>query len=68
MVSEDEGKTWSEEFVIRAGDCNWVDIGYQQVVQNDDGSLFCGYYYTVDDGLPRGGARHIAGTIFRLPE
>ncbi len=66
MISTDEGKTWSNEFVLRAGDASCGDIGYPEVVELDDGSLFMGYYYCVDDGQALGGARHIAGTIFRI--
>ena len=66
IVSNDEGKTWSEEFTLRAGDAGCWDIGYPEAVQMEDGTIFMGYYYCVEDGLAQGGARFIAGTLFRI--
>ncbi len=63
IVSVDEGATWSDEFIIR-DDASGPDLGYQVATELDDGSIFCAYYYMVDDGNNFGGSRHIAGSIF----
>ena len=65
MISEDAGMTFGEEFAIRQG-ASGGDLGYPVAVQNDDGTIFTGYYYMTDDGQARGGARHIAGTVFTI--
>ena len=65
IVSNDEGATWSSEFLLR-NDASGGDIGYPVATQLDNGDIFTAYYYMVQDGLPRGGARHIAGTIFSI--
>ena len=66
IVSDDAGKTWSDEFIIRNGDASGSDIGYPVATQLDNGEIFTAYYYMVEDGQAFGGARHIAGTIFRI--
>ena len=65
IVSEDEGRTWSDEFIIR-DDGSGADIGYPVVTQLDDGSIFAAYYYMVDDGQPHGGGRFIAASTFSV--
>ena len=66
IVSEDDGATWSDEFVLR-DDGNCTDIGYNVATQLDDGRIFTAYYITVADGNAFGGSRHVAGSLFRLP-
>ena len=65
VVSGDDGKTWSHEFVLR-DDASTSDLGYPVGCQMDDGRIFTGYYYTLDDGNAFGGTRFIAGSTFRL--
>lgn len=65
IVSEDQGRTWSDEFVLR-DDCSGPDLGYPVATQLDDGRIFTAYYMTIEDGNAFGGSRHIAGTFFRL--
>lgn len=65
VLSRDQGKTWSEEFVIR-DDASTDDIGYPVGCQLDDGRIFAAYYYTVADGAGFGGSRHIAASSFRI--
>jgi hypothetical protein len=67
-ISADGGKTWSEEFVIRGGDCSCWDIGYPVGCQVEDGRVFIAYYYTEpgnDIGVLHA-VRYIAGTSFRV--
>ena len=65
IVSEDEGKTWSREFVLR-DDANCRDLGYPVATELDDGRIFTAYYYNLDDGNKFGGTRFIAGSFFRV--
>ena len=65
LVSEDEGQTWSQEFVLR-DDANCGDLGYPVATELDDGRIFTAYYYNLDDGNAFGGTRFIAGTFFGL--
>ena len=65
LVSEDEGKTWSQEFVLR-DDANCGDLGYPVATELDDGRIFTAYYYNLDDGNKFGGTRFIAGSFFRV--
>ena len=65
IVSEDDGATWSNEAVIRA-DGSDGDLAYPVATQLDDGRIFTAYYFMEDDGNNFGGARHIAGSSFRL--
>jgi len=67
VVSADNGRTWSDEFVIRADDASCDDLGYPVGSQLDDGSVFIAYYYN-DAGTKESlkAVRYIAGTIFRL--
>jgi hypothetical protein len=65
--SEDEGKTWGTEFIIRDnftdGSSYW-DFGYPVVLQRDDGKLVAIYYWA-DVENPQ---QHIAVSIWDLPE
>lgn len=65
IASEDEGRTWSAEAVVR-DDGSGPDLGYPVAAQLDDGRLFTAYYFTQDDGNGFGGTRHIAASRFRL--
>ncbi len=70
IVSEDEGKTWSPEIVLRDDSpaVSNQDGGYPVAVELKDGSLFTAYYWQVqedDIGWP-GGRMHIAGSFFEL--
>lgn len=63
--SEDEGKTWSDEAIIR-DDASGSDIGYPVATQLDDGRILTAYYYQQEDGNAFGGTRFIAGSFFDL--
>lgn len=43
-LSSDEGKTWSDDIVLRADAGNW-DLGYPRSVQRPDGKVVSVYYY-----------------------
>jgi hypothetical protein len=64
--SDDGGKTWSDEAVVR-DDANGSDIGYPVATEIDDGRVFAAYYYQLDDGNAFGGTRFIGGSFFGLP-
>jgi len=63
VVSEDGGRTWSHEFVVR-NDAVTRDLGYPVGCQLEDGRIFTAYYYTLPDGNGFGGTRHIASSTF----
>jgi len=66
LLSEDQGRSWSDEFVLRA-DGTWSDIGYLVATELDDGTIFTAYYYVTDVGRPPYQlVRYIAGTHFRV--
>lgn len=65
VASEDAGKSWSTETVIRADGSDW-DLGYPVATELDDGRVFCAYYFMKVDGNNLGGTRHIASSIFHL--
>ena len=70
IVSEDEGKTWSPEILLRddSPPRSDEDAGYPVAAELRDGRIFTGYYWQVqekDIGWP-GGRKHIAGTFFEL--
>ena len=67
IISDDNGKTWSEEFIIR-DDASSSDIGYPVGCQLDDGRIFVAYYYTRADGNRFGGTRYIACTTFQITD
>lgn len=60
-VSDDQGKTWSEEMIIRGGSPSW-DIGYVRTAVVRD-RLVSVYYW----GDKSDDERYIARTIWRLP-
>ena len=67
VFSEDGGKTWSNEFIIRCDAEHW-DLGYPVATELDDGRIFTAYYFNVPgEGRPQGARRFIAGSFFGLP-
>jgi hypothetical protein len=65
MVSEDQGRSWSREFIVRA-DGSSDDLGYPVATELDNARIFCAYYFMVADGNAFGGARFIGGSFFSL--
>ena len=65
-VSEDGGRTWGTELILREDGGSW-DLGYPRTVQLGGGRVLVVYYFNrADDPVQcQGGVRHIAGTIFR---
>ena len=61
--SEDDGRTWSDETVLRADGAS-ADVGYPRMVQRPDGKLVVVYYWNnalLENQPPN---RYIAATIF----
>ncbi|MHC4213847.1 MAG: sialidase family protein [Planctomycetota bacterium] len=58
-ISEDQGKTWSDEIVLRDDGNSW-DLGYPRMVQRADGKLVSMYYHNTDEHP----APHIVATIW----
>lgn len=78
ILSEDDGATWSPDFVLR-GDASasatteaggkpteYSDIGYPLATELENGRIFVAYYYLAEDGNDFGGSRFLAGTTFRI--
>ena len=65
-LSEDDGRTWGREIVLREDGGSW-DMGYPRVVERAPGELLTVYYFNrKDDPIQmNGGVRHIAQTVFR---
>lgn len=62
IISDDGGKTWSEEFVIRQdATLGTGDIGYQMGCQLEDGTIAITYYWRNLEGR-----RFICSSRFRL--
>jgi len=57
-VSNDYGKSWGDEFVVRADGATW-DLGYPRMVMNADGKIVIIYYFTTKENY----AQHIAVSI-----
>ena len=57
-LSEDRGRTWGEEIMLRDDAGSW-DLGYPQSVQREDGNIVSIYYFNEDDE-----ERYIAATIW----
>jgi hypothetical protein len=64
-VSEDGGRRWGPELVLRQDGGSW-DLGYPRTVKLPGGRMLVVYYLNrADDPVwCEGGVRHIAGTIF----
>ena len=60
VVSDDDGKTWSDPIVLRDDGCS-RDVGYTRTVQRSDGKLVTAYYFC-DDSL--GPERYVGVTIW----
>ncbi len=58
-LSEDKGKTWSSEIILRDDGGNW-DLGYPRTIQRDDGKMVTIYYF--NDAQSK--YRYIAATIW----
>jgi Neuraminidase (sialidase) len=65
VVSEDEGKTWEPEIIVRDDGGSW-DLGYPQAIESSRGKVMVAYYFNSkhDTVKADGGVRHIARTIF----
>ncbi|MCP4639016.1 MAG: exo-alpha-sialidase [bacterium] len=62
--SDDKGKTWEPEFVIRddyESVTRWADMGYPRLVKRPDGELAVMYYWA----SPEHPQQHIACSIWR---
>lgn len=66
-VSEDGGKSWGPEIILRDDGKSW-DLGYPRTVQLDNGELFTAYYFNdlIDPINVDGGVRYIASTRWSL--
>jgi hypothetical protein len=64
-VSEDGGRTWLPELVLR-DDGGSFDLGYPRVAELPNGDAIATYYFNAADDPVQcsGGVRHIAATIF----
>ncbi len=58
-ISEDNGQTWDDEFVLRDDGASW-DLGYPRTVQRTDGKCVTVYYFHHPDQPER----YIAATIW----
>jgi hypothetical protein len=47
-VSEDGGKSWGKELVVRRDGATW-DLGYPRMVLNEQGQILLIYYFTTED-------------------
>lgn len=66
-VSEDEGKTWGDELIVRDDGGSW-DLGYPNAWEVSPGKVGCIYYFnSKHDAIQvNGGNRHIARSIFSV--
>ncbi len=66
-VSEDEGGTWNEEFIIRDDGAS-PDLGYPVATQLDDGRVFTAYYFnSAGESIGHGRyPRYIGGSFLEL--
>lgn len=62
-ISKDNGRTWSEDYVLR-DDGSGKDLGYPRVVQRADGKIVALYYFMDKETGPE---RYIAATIWDPP-
>jgi len=62
-LSSDQGRTWSDELVLR-DDGTDRDLGYTRDVQRPDGKIVSVYYF---DDAKTGPERYIAATIWEPP-
>jgi hypothetical protein len=66
-VSEDGGKTWGPELIVRDDGGSW-DLGYPNAWELDDGRIGTIYYFNSKDDPVQvnGGVRHICRSIFSV--
>jgi len=66
-VSEDEGRTWGPELIVRDDGGSW-DLGYPNAWVTDDGKVGVIYYFNSKDDKVQvnGGVRHICRSIFSV--
>lgn len=66
-VSEDEGRTWSDELIVRDDGGSW-DLGYPNAWEVAPGKVGCIYYFNSkhDSVQVNGGIRYIARSIFSI--
>ena len=66
-VSEDGGRTWGPEIVVRADGGSW-DLGYPNSWIVDDGTIGTLYYFNSknDPVQANGGVRHVQRSIFAI--
>ena len=66
-VSEDGGKTWWRELIVRDDGGSW-DLGYPNAWLVDDDHVGVLYYFNSknDSVKANGGVRHVARSIFSL--
>ena len=62
--SSDNGRTWSDEIVLRCGDGANRDVGYPRMVQRPDGKLVMIYYWNNVGQVGAKPYRYIASTTF----
>jgi len=60
VVSEDDGKSWGKEIIIR-DDAGNHDVGYPKAIERPDGKVVVVYYH--NDAAE--GERYIAATIWK---
>ncbi|MEW5979954.1 MAG: sialidase family protein [Acidobacteriota bacterium] len=77
-VSEDGGRTWSRDCVLRndaspsekvqvsGTSHDYSDIGYPVATELEDGRIFTAYYFMTHDGNGFGGSRFLAGSFFKV--
>lgn len=65
-TSEDGGKTWGPEQILRADGGSW-DLGYPLIIEHEPGRILAVYYMNLatDPQQMNGGVRHIAWTDFK---
>lgn len=66
-VSEDGGKTWGPELIVRDDGGSW-DLGYPNAWEMNDGRICTIYYFNSrDDKIQvNGGVRHVQRSIFSI--
>jgi hypothetical protein len=66
-VSEDEGRTWGPELIVRDDGGSW-DLGYPNAWAMPDGKVGVIYYFNSKDDKVQvnGGVRHICRSIFSV--
>jgi hypothetical protein len=65
VVSEDEGRTWGPEIVVRDDGGSW-DLGYPNAFEAEPGTIGTIYYFNSRDDAVQagGGVRHIVRSMF----